>query len=160
MNEKRNFSPVKILLVEDNPADVGLVEEALKEAKILHELAVAEDGVQALEFLHQTGDFTEAVLPDIIFLDLNLPRKTGREVLEEIKNDPKLQQIPVIVLTSSEAEEDIAKAYRSHANCFITKPPDLDSFIKIVSTIECFWFTIVKLPKTTIRSLSCFDQFS
>jgi two-component system, chemotaxis family, response regulator Rcp1 len=147
MSEQMTYSPVKILLVEDNPADVGLVEEALKEAKILHELSVVEDGVQALEFLHQTGDFTDASLPDIIFLDLNLPRKNGREVLEEIKNDTELRQIPVLVLTSSEADEDIMKAYHSHANCFITKPPDLDSFIKIVSTIECFWFTIVKLPK-------------
>ena len=147
----RYCSPMKILLVEDNPADVCLVEEALKDAKVFNEFNVVSDGVEALQFLRREGDYFNAPRPDIILLDLNLPRKNGREVLEEVKSDPELRQIPVIVLTSSEADEDISNVYNLHANCFITKPPDLESFIRIMGTIEEFWFTMVKLPRPMMQ---------
>ena len=138
--------PVEILLVEDNPADVRLTREALKEGKVRNNLYVARDGVEALEFLRQEGQFTDAVRPDLILLDLNLPKRDGRQVLEEIKSDSSLRQIPVVILTSSQAEQDIAKAYDLHANCYVSKPVDLDQFIKVVRSIESFWFSIVKLP--------------
>lgn len=137
---------MEILLVEDNPGDVRLTVEALKEGKIRNNLHVAVDGVEALAFLRQEGTHAGAPRPDIILLDLNLPRKNGREVLEEIKATPELMQIPVVVLTTSEAEQDVAKAYTLHANCYISKPVDLDQFIRVIRSIEDFWLTVVKLP--------------
>jgi chemotaxis family two-component system response regulator Rcp1 len=136
----------KILLVEDNPGDVRLTREALREGKILNELSVVGDGVEALAFLRRNGRYAEAVRPDLILLDLNLPKKDGREVLEEIKGDGALKKIPVVILTTSAAERDILKAYDLHANCYITKPVDLEQFIRVVQMIEDFWLTIVKLP--------------
>jgi chemotaxis family two-component system response regulator Rcp1 len=137
---------IEILLVEDNPGDVRLTKEALKEAKVGNNLHVAEDGVAALQFLHREGEFANAPRPDLILLDLNLPKKDGREVLEEIKADDSLKTIPVVVLTTSHAEEDIVRSYNLHANCYVTKPVDLDQFIRIVKSIEDFWLTIVRLP--------------
>lgn len=143
----RSYSrPVEILLVEDNPGDVRLTMEALREGKVRNNLYVAADGVEALEFLRKEGRWADAVRPDLILLDLNLPKKDGREVLEEIKADPAFRYIPVVVLTSSQAEQDILRAYDLHANCYVTKPVDLDQFIHVVHSIEDFWFTIVKLP--------------
>ncbi len=139
-------SAVDILLVEDNPGDVRLTKEALKDAKVLNEIYVAKDGVEAMEFLNKKGKFAEAPTPDMILLDLNLPRKDGREVLAEVKKDPKLKHIPVIVLTTSKADEDIIKTYNLHANAYITKPVDLNRFVEIIHALEEFWFTIVKLP--------------
>jgi CheY-like chemotaxis protein len=138
--------PIEVLLVEDNPGDVRLTREALKEGKVHNNLHVAPDGVEALAFLRREGGYADAVRPDLILLDLNLPRKGGREVLEEIKGDPSLRHIPVVILTSSSAEQDIARAYDLHANCYISKPVDLDQFIMVVKSIEDFWFTVVKLP--------------
>jgi CheY-like chemotaxis protein len=138
--------PIEVLLVEDNPGDVRLTREALKEGKVNNNLHVAPDGVEALAFLRREGPHAGAVQPDLILLDLNLPRKGGREVLEEIKSDPALRHIPVVILTSSQAEQDIARAYDLHANCYISKPVDLDQFINVVRSIEDFWFTVVKLP--------------
>ena len=143
----RPFSrPVEILLVEDNPGDVRLTREALREGKVRNNLYVAADGVEALEFLRREGRYSDAVRPDLILLDLNLPKKDGREVLQDIKADPLLRYIPVVVLTSSQAEQDILRAYDLHANCYVSKPVDLDQFIHVVRSIEDFWFTIVKLP--------------
>ena len=147
MTEHTDMKPIDILLVEDNPGDVRLTREALKEGKVLiNQLNVARDGVEALAFLRRQGEFSDAVRPDIVLLDLNLPKKDGREVLAEIKNDPELRRIPVVILTTSKAEEDILKSYDMHANCYITKPVDLDQFITVVQSIEDFWLTIVKLP--------------
>lgn len=143
----RNMKPIEILLVEDNPADVRLTKEALKEGKIAHELSVVMDGVQAMEFLRRGGDFSGASRPDLILLDLNLPKKDGREVLAEIKEDDELKSIPVVVLTTSKGEEDICRAYNLHANCYITKPVDYEQFIGVVRAIEEFWLMIVKLPE-------------
>ncbi len=140
-------SPIRILLVEDNPADVRLTLEALKEGKIINDLEVARDGVEALDFLYRRGAFADAPRPDLVLLDLNLPKKDGREVLADIKGDEDLKRIPVVVLTTSEAEEDILGSYNLHANCFISKPVDLEQFIKVVKTIEDFWLTIVSLPR-------------
>ncbi len=137
---------VEILLVEDNPGDVRLTMEALKESKLRNKLHVVEDGVEAIAFLRGTGKYANEPRPDIILLDLNLPRKDGREVLAEIKIDENLKRIPVVVLTSSKAEEDILKSYNLHANCYITKPVDLDKFINVVKLIVDFWLSIVKLP--------------
>jgi len=137
---------IDILLVEDNPGDVRLTQEALKEAKVRNNLHVVEDGVEAMAFLKREGEYASAPLPDLILLDLNLPRKDGREVLEEIKQDDRLKRVPVVVLTTSQAEEDILRSYNLHANCYVNKPVDLDEFIKIVKSIEDFWLTIVKLP--------------
>ena len=139
-------SPVEILLVEDNPGDAELTAEALRNGKVWNQMQVVEDGDAALAFLRQQGEYANAPRPDLILLDLNLPRKSGREVLAEIKADDKLKAIPVIVLTTSEAEEDILRAYNLAVNCYITKPVDLDQFIKVVKAIEEFWFTVVKLP--------------
>ncbi len=142
-----NFvSPVEILLVEDNPADVRLTKEALLEEKLHNNLSVVSDGVEALAFLRKQGKYSGAVRPDLILLDLNLPKKDGREVLKEIKEDADLKRIPVVVLTVSKAEEDVLKTYDLHANCFITKPIDLDQFSRVVKSIKDFWLTIVKLP--------------
>jgi len=137
---------VEILLVEDNPGDVRLTREALKEGKVWNNLNVAADGVLALEFLQREGLFADSPMPDLIFLDLNLPRMDGRELLAKIKADPRLRRIPVVILTTSKAEEDILKTYDLHANCYITKPVDFDQFIKVIKSVEEFWFTIVKLP--------------
>jgi len=137
---------VEILLVEDNPGDVRLTVEALKEGKVLNNLSVAEDGQEALAFLRREGKYAHAPRPDLILLDLNLPKKDGREVLAEIKADEGLKTIPVVVLTTSEAEEDIVRAYNLHANCYITKPVGLDEFLRVVEMVEGFWLSIVKLP--------------
>lgn len=138
--------PIEILLIEDNPGDVRLTQEALREGKIINNLNVVSDGVQALDFLRQKGRYAGATRPDVILLDLNLPRKDGREVLEEIKEDPELKRIPVVVITSSSAEEDVLKSYNLHANCYISKPVDLEQFVAVVKSIEDFWMGIVKLP--------------
>jgi chemotaxis family two-component system response regulator Rcp1 len=138
--------PVEILLVEDNPGDARLTVEALKEGKIRNNLFHAKDGVEALAYLRREGEHKEAATPDIVLLDLNLPRKDGREVLSEMKQDPALKSIPVVVLTTSEAEQDILSSYKLHANCYITKPVDLEKFIDIVKAIEDFWLAVVKLP--------------
>jgi two-component system, chemotaxis family, response regulator Rcp1 len=138
--------PIEVLLVEDNPGDVRLTREALKEGKVRNNLHVVADGVEAIAFLKKQGKFSAAVRPDVILLDLNLPRKDGREVLEEIKADASLRHIPVVILTSSQAEQDIVRAYDLHANCYVTKPVDFEQFITVVRSIEDFWFTIVKLP--------------
>jgi chemotaxis family two-component system response regulator Rcp1 len=146
MSDRTLSRPIDILLVEDNPGDVRLTREALREGKIRNNLHVARDGVEALAFLRREGEHADAPRPDVVLLDLNLPRKSGREVLSEVKQDPALRQIPVVVLTSSHAEEDIVRAYDLHANCYISKPVDLDQFITVVRSIEDFWFTVVKLP--------------
>ena len=148
MNLRGVSRPVEILLVEDNPDDVALTEEALRVGKVWNNLSVARDGVEALQFLRRTGEYTDAPHPDLILLDLNLPRKDGHEVLAEIKVDDDLKHIPVVVLTTSQAEQDIISSYELHANCYVTKPVDLDEFIKIVQSIQEFWFTIVKLPSS------------
>ena len=149
-----NSRTIEILLVEDNPGDVNLTRIALADSswKTLHEreinvnLSVVTDGVEAMNFLHRQGKYHQAIHPDLILLDWNLPRKDGREVLIEIKADQRFQRIPIVVLTTSEAEEDILKAYNLHANCYITKPVDFNEFVEIIQSIEDFWFKIVKLP--------------
>ena len=139
-------APATILLVEDNPTDVRLTREAFKSAAVRSALHVVTDGAQAIAFLRREGEWQGAPRPDLVLLDLNLPRKDGRAVLGEIKQDPALRHIPVVILTSSQAEQDIVRAYDLHANCYVTKPVDLDQFITIVRSIEQFWFTVVKLP--------------
>jgi CheY-like chemotaxis protein len=146
MNPALTGREINILLVEDNPGDARLTAEALAEGKVLNRMNVVEDGVYALAYLRREAPFEAATRPDIIFLDLNLPRMDGRELLAIIKTDPELKCIPVVVLTTSRAEEDILKSYDLHANCYITKPVDLDQFMTVVQSIEDFWFTIVKLP--------------
>lgn len=136
----------EILLVEDNAGDARLTAEALKESKMLNRLSVVRDGVEALAYLHREGRYADATRPDIILLDLNLPKRDGREVLAEIKVDEELKTVPVVILTTSQAEEDIAKTYGLHANCYIIKPVDLDKFRVVVRAIEDFWFMVVKLP--------------
>ena len=138
--------PIEILLVEDSPSDTDLTVEALRDFKVRNHVNIVEDGVQAMQFLRREGAYAEAPRPDMIMLDLNLPRKDGREVLAEIKADDDLKLIPVVVLTTSQAEEDILRAYGSHANCYITKPVDLAKFMTVVKSIEHFWFAIVRLP--------------
>ena len=147
MSSNSDGSLVEILLVEDNPGDVRLTQEAMKEGKMRNRLSVAVDGVEAMAFLRQEGKFADAPRPDVILLDLNLPKKDGRTVLAEIKADPDLKRIPVVILTSSKADDDILNSYDSHANCYITKPSDLEQFIDVVKSVEGFWFQIVKLPK-------------
>jgi two-component system, chemotaxis family, response regulator Rcp1 len=144
-----NGRPIEILLVEDNPGDVRLTREALNEAKVRNSLSVVGDGVEALSFLRRECIHSSAPRPDIVLLDLNLPRKDGRQVLAEVKADPDLRRIPVVILTTSKAEEDILKTYDLHANCFITKPVDFDQFVKVVKSIEHFWLSIVTLPPTS-----------
>ena len=141
------MKPVEILLVEDNPGDVRLTREALKEAKVINNLTVLKDGVEALAFLRQQGPYGGAVIPHLILLDLNLPKKDGREVLAEIKADEKLKRIPVVVLTTSQDEQDVFKSYNLHANCYVTKPVDLEQFMTVVKSIEDLWLGIVMLPK-------------
>jgi CheY-like chemotaxis protein len=137
---------IEILLVEDSPGDVGLTIEALKEAKINNNLSVVEDGEKAMEFLHRRGEYVSAPKPDLILLDLNLPRKNGREVLQEVKADPLLRRIPIVILTTSRSDEDIIRAYDLHANCYISKPVDFEKFMEVVKSIEDFWLTVVRLP--------------
>ena len=138
--------PVEILLVEDNPGDERLTREALKEGKVYSNLHWVKDGVEAMEFLRRQGKFADVPRPDIILLDLNLPKKDGREVLQDIKNDEKLKRIPVVILTTSKAEEDVLKSYNLHANCYVTKPVDLEKFMVVVKSIDVFWLTVVTLP--------------
>ena len=145
-DRERAAPPVEILLVEDNPGDVRLTQEALKEGKVYNNLHWAKDGVEALEFLRRQGKHAKAPRPDIILLDLNLPKKDGREVLAVVKNDADLKHIPMVVLTTSEAEEDVLKSYSLHANCYVTKPVDLEKFIHVVQSIDRFWLTVVTLP--------------
>jgi chemotaxis family two-component system response regulator Rcp1 len=143
MNSQIIGKPIEVLLVEDNPGDVRLTVEALKESKMRHNnMNVVKDGVEALAFLHREGDYADAPRPDLILLDLNLPKKGGHEVLAEIKADEQLKRIPVVVLTASEAEQDITRAYDLHADCYITKSFDLDQFVMVVKSIENFWATI------------------
>ena len=138
--------PIEILLVEDNPGDVRLTIEGLNEGKVRNNLHVANDGVEAMAFLRHEGKYSTAVRPDLILLDLNLPRKDGREVLQDLKSDPKLRTIPVVVLTTSRSEQDVLRSYELQANCYITKPVDLEQFITVVKSIEDFWLTVVTLP--------------
>lgn len=141
-----NTRPIEILLVEDNPGDARLTLEVFKEAKVINNITVASDGVEALAYLRREGRYANSVRPDLILLDLNLPKKDGRELLSDIKADERLMKIPVVVLTTSAAEEDIARAYSRHANCYITKPVDLDQFLRVVQSIESFWLSLVNLP--------------
>jgi two-component system, chemotaxis family, response regulator Rcp1 len=146
-----NNKLVEILLVEDNPGDVRLTMEALKEGKLLNHVSVAEDGVEALALLHQEGKYAGRPRPDLILLDLNLPKKDGREVLAEIKEDPDLRHIPVVVLTTSTAEHDVLKTYDLHANCYINKPVDFEQFLEVVKSVGDFWFSVVILPSGKTR---------
>jgi CheY-like chemotaxis protein len=138
---------IEVLLVEDSPGDVRLTREAFQDAKLHINLHVASDGVEAMAFLNREGKHSNAPRPDLILLDLNLPRKDGREVLEEIKKNPALMTIPVVILTTSASESDILQSYRLHANCYITKPVDLEGFLKVVKSIDSFWLSVVKLPR-------------
>ncbi|MBE9180319.1 response regulator [Oculatella sp. LEGE 06141] len=146
MNQTPIGRPIEILLVEDNPGDVRLTQEVLRDGRVHNHLSVVSDGVEALAFLLKQGKYASVPRPDLILLDLNLPRRDGREVLQQIKNHHALKRIPVVVLTTSQAEEDIAKAYELHGNCYISKPVDLNQFIRVIRSIEEFWLTIVKLP--------------
>lgn len=139
--------PIEILLVEDSPADVRLTTEALREGKVRNNLSVVSDGIEALAFLKRSDGYPDAPRPDLMLLDLNLPRKDGREVLEEVKADPDLRRIPVVVLTTSRSEEDILRSYNLHANCYISKPVDLDQFFTVIKAIDDFWLAVVKLPE-------------
>ena len=141
-----NVNPIELLLVEDSEPDVRLTIEALREAKVKNRLWVVEDGVEAIEFLRQQNNHADAPRPDLILLDLNLPRKDGRQVLKEIKSDDSLKRIPVVILTTSKSEEDVLRAYDLHANCYITKPVDFNRFMEVVKSIEDFWLTVVRLP--------------
>ena len=147
---EKNIRPVNVLLVEDNPGDVRLTQEAFKEAKMSIQLDVTMDGAEAIKFLRKEGEYEAAVTPDLILLDLNLPKKDGREVLKEIKTDDKLKRIPVVVLTTSNAEQDIMKSYNLHVNCYINKPVDFEKFFDIIQKIEEFWLTTAILP-TMVR---------
>jgi chemotaxis family two-component system response regulator Rcp1 len=140
------FQPIDILVIEDNAGDSRLIREVFNENRVFTSLRFVADGVEAMDYLHAKGKYKDSVKPDLIILDLNLPKKDGREVLAEIKADAELKLIPVVVMTSSQAEEDIFRSYSLHANCFVTKPIDLDQFIKVIKSIEDFWFSIVKLP--------------
>jgi CheY-like chemotaxis protein len=137
---------IEILIVDDNQGDIRLMREALKESTLRNNLHVAEDGIEAMAFLHRQGPYQNAPTPDLILLDLNLPRKDGRQVLAEVKNDPVLQRIPVVILTTSSADQDIVDTYNLHANCYVVKPVGLNEFLRIVKAIEDFWLTIVRLP--------------
>lgn len=146
MNMPSNVEPLKILLVEDSPSDSDLTREALEEGKVIHELFVVEDGIEAMQFLKREGDYADMPRPDLILLDLNLPKKDGREVLAEIKSDAELRRLPVIVLTTSAVEADISGAYDNHANCYIVKPVNVNAFIQVVRSLEEFWLNFVQLP--------------
>ena len=143
---KESSQPIEILMVEDNPSDVRLTREAFKDAKVLNNMSVATDGEDALKFLKREGPYKDAPRPDLILLDLNLPKMNGKEVLGEIKRDPDLKRIPVVVLTTSDNEQDVRKAYDLHVNAYVRKPVDLDQFIKIVEAVEGFWLSVVKFP--------------
>ncbi len=147
MNDQMTGHLITILLVEDNAGDVRLTKEAFQQANVQNRLLVVEDGVAAMDFLYRRGAYKDAPRPDLILLDLNLPKKDGREVLEEMKKDEKLRTIPVVILTSSKAEEDIVRSYKLHANCYITKPVGLDRFAQVVKSIDDFWFSVVKLAR-------------
>lgn len=147
MNHSLYPRPIEILLVEDSPSDAQLAIEALQAAKIANRLSHVEDGVEALQFVRRQGPYRDAPRPDLILLDLNLPRKDGREVLEELKQDPDLKTIPVVVLTTSRSEQDVLRSYKLHANCYISKPVDFTQFMEVVRSIEHFWLTVVTLPK-------------
>ncbi|MBN1522585.1 MAG: response regulator [Candidatus Aureabacteria bacterium] len=147
MGHSEDIRPVNILLIEDNPGDVRLIKETFSEDKFYNRLFVAKDGEEAMNFLRRKEPFPDVPRPDIILLDLNLPKMNGHEVLSEIKSDPDLKTIPVVILTTSDAEQDIQKTYEKHVNCYITKPVDLNQFIRVVKGIEDFWLTMVKLPK-------------
>ena len=146
MSENTDGRPVEILLAEDNPGDVKLTEKALERGKVLNNLHVVDNGVEAMKYLRKEGEYADSPRPDLLLLDLNMPRKDGKEVLDDIKSDPELRRIPVVVLTSSEAEEDIVESYDLHANAYLTKPVDFDGFIDVVSRVEEFWLTVVKRP--------------
>ncbi|MBY9010171.1 MAG: response regulator [Candidatus Lokiarchaeota archaeon] len=146
MNGSNKFKAVEILLIEDNPGDVRLTIEALKESKIINNLHVVDDGIEAMSYLKKERIYKDMPRHDLIILDLNMPKKDGREVLGELKSDDWLKQIPIIILTTSEAEEDIIKSYELHANCYITKPVNMEQFIKVVKSVGDFWFSIVMLP--------------
>ena len=146
-----DMTAFEVLLVEDSPGDVRLTREAFKDAKVHINLHVASDGAEAMEFLRREGKHADVPRPELILLDLNLPKKSGREVLEEIKGDPILMSIPVVILTTSASEQDVLRSYLLHANCFITKPVDLTGFLKVVKSIDNFWLSVVRLP-TTVRS--------
>jgi two-component system, chemotaxis family, response regulator Rcp1 len=146
MMTENTSKPIEILLVEDSDGDARLAQEAMKDAKVLNRISRVTDGVEAMDYLRKQGQYDKAVRPDLILLDLNMPRKDGREVLKEIKEDPDLRRIPVVILTVSKAEEDIIKTYNLHANCYIQKPVDLGQFLDVVKSIESFWLTIVQLP--------------
>jgi CheY-like chemotaxis protein len=143
-----NYTPVEILLVEDNPADIRLIFEVLKDFKIKNNLNVVTDGVKAIDYLNKEGEYQNSATPDLILLDLNLPRKDGREVLKEIKHDKRFLCIPIVILTTSSTKEDILNAYKNYANCFITKPVDFKQFMKVINSIEDFWLSIVRLPNS------------
>ncbi len=147
MTTTKSTVPIEILLVEDSPADVRLTKEALKDSRVRNNVSVAVDGVDALDFLHRRGKHANAPSPDLILLDLNLPRKDGREVLEEIKHDEHLRHIPVVVLTTSQSERDIVQSYQLNANAYVTKPVDLEQFLTAVKSIEGFWLEVVRLVK-------------
>ena len=144
--------PLEILLVEDSPTDADLAIEAFESGHVLNNLYIVEDGVEALKFLRKEEDYASYPRPDIVLLDLNLPRKSGREVLAEVKSDPDLMTIPVVVLTTSTAEEDVLRSYKLHANCYITKPVDLNRFMRVIEMTEDFWLTVVKLPPKDISN--------
>lgn len=146
-----NGHAADILLVDDNPADVRLTLEAFKEGKLVNHVRVVENGVEAMELLHRQGKYADAARPDLVLLDLNMPKKDGREVLQEIKNDPELKRIPIIILTTSKAEEDVVRSYDSHVNCYVQKPVDYNEFTKVLRLIENFWFTAVVLPVNGYR---------
>ena len=152
MKNQDYHKPIEILLVEDNPGDIRLARETLDESKLSNILNVVMDGAEAIKYLQCEDKYADASTPDVILLDLNLPKKSGMDVLQEIKSDDKLKHIPVVILTSSKADEDILKTYNLHANCFITKPVDLNQFIHVVKSIEEFWFTIVKLPPREMKN--------
>jgi chemotaxis family two-component system response regulator Rcp1 len=147
---EENTAAFEVLLVEDNAGDVRLTREALKDAKVHISLHVACDGIEALAFLNREGQYADAPRPDMILLDLNLPRKDGRQVLEEIKATPALMTIPIVILTTSNSEEDVLRSYRLHANCYISKPVDLDGFLTVVKSIDSFWLSIVKFPRESV----------
>ena len=152
MTDRSLGRPIEILLVEDNPGDVRLTQEALQENKVWNRLHLAPDGVEALAFLRREGSHADAPRPDVILLDLNLPKKDGTEVLAEIKADEGLKTIPVVILTTSKAEEDITRSYKLHANCYVTKPVNLDQFLRVVKEVENFWLCVVKLPSVAERA--------
>jgi two-component system, chemotaxis family, response regulator Rcp1 len=148
VTQSREAKPIEIMLIEDNPGDVRLTVELLQhECRVRNHLSVVGDGAEAMAFLRRQGRYAGAPRPDLILLDLNLPKKDGRELLSEIKNDPMLKRIPLVVLTTSRAEQDVIQAYEHHANCYIAKPIDLDQFVRVVKSIEDFWLTVVKLPE-------------